>query len=123
MVFLFFEGAKTAHNAYPCVFHNRGGYGLRAENREIKKFYKSFIFVIFELTNSYYIVDRKKELIKMTYEQLLELSVDLMVKRDRWEWGESDEEFTAQDAQALRHINRIMWDIEDEMMQGHEDDE
>ena len=59
----------------------------------------------------------------MTYEQLLELSVDLMVKRDRWEWGESDEEFTAQDAQALRHINRIMWDIEDEMMQGHEDDE
>ena len=44
----------------------------------------------------------------MTYEQLLELSVDLMVKRDRWEWGESDEEFTAQDAQALRHINRIM---------------
>ena len=59
----------------------------------------------------------------MTYEQLLELSVDLMVKRDRWEWGESDEEFTAQDAQALRHINRIMWDIEDDMMQGHEDDE
>ena len=52
----------------------------------------------------------------MTYEQLLELSVDLMVKRDRWEWGESDEEFTAQDAQALRHINRIMWDIEDDMM-------
>ena len=96
---------------------------LRAESREIKKFYKSFIFVIFEFTNSYYIVDRKKELIKMTYEQLLELSVDLMVKRDRWEWGESDEEFTAQDAQALRHINRIMWDIEDEMMQGHEDDE
>ena len=59
----------------------------------------------------------------MTYEQLLELSVDLMVKRDRWEWGESDEEFTAQDAQALRHINRIMWDMEDEMMEGHEDDE
>ena len=37
-----------------------GGDGLKAENREIKKFYKSFIFVIFELTNSYYIVDRKK---------------------------------------------------------------
>ena len=34
--------------------------GVRAENREIKKFYKSFIVVIFEFTNSYYIVDRKK---------------------------------------------------------------
>ena len=43
------------------MFHNRGGYGLRAESREIKKFYKSFIFVIFELTNSYYIVDKKKK--------------------------------------------------------------
>ena len=64
MVFLFFEGAKTAHNAYPCVFHNRGvrlkNYDPKAESMEIKKFYKSFIFVIFEFTNSYYIVDRKK---------------------------------------------------------------
>ena len=59
----------------------------------------------------------------MSYNELLELVVDLMVKRDRWEWGESDDEFTHQDAQALRHINRIMWDMEDEMMQGHEDDE
>ena len=59
----------------------------------------------------------------MSYNELLELVVDLMVKRDRWEWGESDDEFTYQDAQALRHMNRIMWDMEDEMMPGHEDDE
>ena len=59
----------------------------------------------------------------MSYQELLELVVDLMVKRDRWEWGESEDEFTHQDAQALRHMNRILWDMEDEMMQGHEDDE
>ena len=35
-------------------------YDPKAESMEIKKFYKSFIFVIFEFTNSYYIVDRKK---------------------------------------------------------------
>ena len=59
----------------------------------------------------------------MSYQELLELVVDLMVKRDRWEWRESDDEFTHQDAQALRHMNWILWDMEDEMMQGHEDDE
>ena len=80
----------------------------------------------------------------MSYQELLELVVDLIVKRDRCEWGESedefthqllkfevekiefavsDNEFTHQDAQALRHMNRILWDMEDEMMQGHEDDE
>ena len=46
------------------MFHNRGvrlkNYDPKAESMEIKKFYKSFIFVIFEFTNSYYIVDRKK---------------------------------------------------------------
>ena len=59
----------------------------------------------------------------MSYQELLELVVDLMVKRDRWEWGDSDDEFTTQEATALRLMNRILWDIEDEMMQGHEDDE
>ena len=59
----------------------------------------------------------------MSYQELLELVVDLMVKRDRWEWMESDDEFTHQDAQALRHMNRILWDIQDEMIQGHEDEE
>ena len=44
----------------------------------------------------------------MSYQELLELVVDLMVKRDRWEWRESDDEFTHQDAQALRHMNWIL---------------
>ena len=59
----------------------------------------------------------------MSYQELLELVVDLMVKRDRWEWGESDDKFTHQDAQALRHMNRILWDMQDAIMQGHEDEE
>ena len=51
----------------------------------------------------------------MSYQELLELVVDLMVKRDRWEWGESDDEFITQEATALRLMNRILDDFEDAM--------
>ena len=51
----------------------------------------------------------------MSYNELLELVVDLMVKRDRWEWGESYDEFTTQEATALRLMNRILDDFEDAM--------